>query len=407
MGDCDAALVITRFEQIHGSPHNMRLHFLSFATVISAISISVSHAAVVPVSAPPTSDPAFVTPQATLDANIKCPGTKGGYAAVSNPILLVPGTGNTGSESFDSTYVILTRNLGYQPCYISPPPFMLNDSQINAEYVVNAVSRLNQAAGKKIPVLGWSQGNLIIQWALTFFPSTVQKTDRFVSFAGDFRGTFLAYLLDAQPLGIAPSVWQQSTLSAYLTALRNAGGLTAKVPTTSIYSVTDEIVQPQIGGPALESSYLFGDMAMNVKVQDYCPLLIVEHSQQLFNIFTYSVAKAALQSPTGKAEAGSFSSAKCSLAFPPGLGLGDQLVAPTIITQAAVHIVAGPRVACEPPLLPYAVKYYPFAKQACNPLTQVVDGFVPQTPEQLNSFEAITVYILTRSLRNILGTAGK
>ncbi|KAK0534886.1 hypothetical protein OC834_001733 [Tilletia horrida] len=366
--------------------------------------LGASQAATVPIPAPPTSDPALVTPQATLDANIQCPGLSGGYAAAKNPILLVPGTGNTGSESFDSNYVILTRNLGYQPCYISPPPFMLNDSQINAEYVVNAVSRLNAASGKKIPVLGWSQGNLIIQWALTFFPSTVGKVDRFVSFAGDFRGTVLAYLLDAQPLGIAPSIWQQSTLSAYLTALRNAGGLTAKVPTTSIYSVTDEIVQPQIGGPAIESSYLFGSLATNVKVQDYCPLLLVEHSQELFNAFTYAVAKAALQSPTGKAEAGSFTSASCSLGFPPGLGLGDQLVAPTIIVQAATHIIAGPRVPCEPPLLPYAAKYYPFTTQACNPLSQVVDGFVPQTPEQFNTYEALIVYILTHNLQNTLGT---
>lgn len=67
--------------------------------------------------APPTGDdPAFVTPQATLDANIHCPLQPGGsYVNVTNPIFLVPGTGTTGSMSWDHTYVPLTSKLGYQP----------------------------------------------------------------------------------------------------------------------------------------------------------------------------------------------------------------------------------------------------------------------------------------------------
>ena len=71
------------------------------------------------------------------------------------------------------------QQLGYTPCYVSPPPYMLNDSQTNAEYVVNAINRIYSASGnKKVPIMSWSQGGLITQWAFTFFPSTIGKTDR-------------------------------------------------------------------------------------------------------------------------------------------------------------------------------------------------------------------------------------
>ena len=269
---------------------------------------------------------------------------------------------------------------------------MLNDSQTNAEYVVNAINRIYSASGnKKVPIMSWSQGGLITQWAFTFFPSTIGKTDRFVSFAGDFRGTAFAYALDALPTGIAPTIWQQSTFSAYLTALKNAGGLQQKVPTTSIYSTTDEIVEPQ-EGPGIASSNLPG--AKNVLVQDTCgPLFIVEHSQELFNAFTYKVAVSALMSPTGVARNQDFSSADCSEDFPAPLPADDRAKTPTILAQAAIHIIAGPRVACEPKLKTYAAKYYPNPVQACNPLAFI--GQSIQTPPIFNDYESLAYYVLT------------
>ena len=355
----------------------------------------------------PTSDPAFSVAQSDLDAGLECPTADKNNLQGLKPLLLVPGTGNTGYESWGHTWGVLSQQLGYTPCWVSPPPYMLNDSQANAEFVVNAIHKLYKSNGnKKVPIMSWSQGGLIVQWAFTFFPSTVGQSDRFISFAGDFKGTIFGYALDAVPFGIAPSVWQQSTFSAFLTALRNAGGLTAKIPTTSIYSITDEIVQPQIGGPAIESSYLNGAMATNVKVQDTCgPLFIVEHSQELFNAFTAKVATAALASKTGKAEVGTFGASDCSEGFPAGLSPADQLVCPTIIVQAAVHIVAGPRTSCEPLLKPYAKKYNPVAIQACNPLAQIINIFGPQTPALFNDYEALIYYILTHKLGGTVPSA--
>lgn len=146
--------------------------------------------------APSGPDPTFTISQAKLDANIKCPLQPGGsFAGVKKPVLLLPGTGTTGSVSWDHTYVPLTSQLGYQPCYVSPPPNMLGDLQDASEYTVNAVHRLYQASGKKVPVMSWSAGGLVMQWSLTFFPSMRTQVDRFIGFAPDFKGTVEGELL--------------------------------------------------------------------------------------------------------------------------------------------------------------------------------------------------------------------
>lgn len=81
-----------------------------------------------------TADVTRPGPDATgLDSNIKCYGVQAN--AVKNPWLLVPGTGATGPEAYELGYVKLLTNLKYQPCVVSPPRFMLDDLQVEAEYV--------------------------------------------------------------------------------------------------------------------------------------------------------------------------------------------------------------------------------------------------------------------------------
>ena len=92
------------------------------------------------------------------------------------------------SESFSPGLLTTLgkAGLGYDVCWVSPPPSMMNDIQDNAEYIVYAMSLLFSKAGP-LPISGWSQGNLATQWALTFYPSMRAKTRTFISLAGDFR----------------------------------------------------------------------------------------------------------------------------------------------------------------------------------------------------------------------------
>ncbi|KAK0518058.1 hypothetical protein OC835_007966, partial [Tilletia horrida] len=271
--------------------------------------------------------------------------------------LLVPGTGTTGAESWDSSFAKVAPSLGFEPCYISPAPYLFNDTTLSAQYFVNAVRRLTAESGKAVPVMGWSQGNLIIQTALTFYPQVRSKVDRFISFAGDFRGTTRVGLLLSLTSNkqVPPSVWQQAKGSQLLTALANAGGLNAIVPTTSIYSTSDEIVQPEDSTPSA-SSYLNG--ATNVLAQTYCKGISIFHGGQLYSNFTFSVAKNALQSSDKVWDPSAFNKGYCGGYVADGLQPSDKdAVQSAVLADLGRLTSAQYSVPCEPVLPAYAKKY--------------------------------------------------
>lgn len=136
---------------------------------------------------------------------------------------IVPGTGGTAAECWDTNYkLLLGRNVSFIPggglgydgelnslnyqsrlqllnhiirtvCYVSPPPNMLGDIQVTSEYVVWAIQSISRASVKNggpsaFPIHSWSQGGLAISWALTFWPSIRKNVSHFISFAGDFGG---------------------------------------------------------------------------------------------------------------------------------------------------------------------------------------------------------------------------
>lgn len=313
---------------------------------------------------PSGSDPAFSIPTATLAAGLTC--SSGSPSSVNKPILLVPGTGTTGPQSFDSNWIPLSQSLGYTPCWISPPPFMLDDAQNNAEYVAYAIKTLYAGSGSTpVPIISWSQGGLATQWAFTFFPSIRSKTSRLVAFAPDYKGTIAAGPLDA--LGVAaPSVWQQTAGSAYLTALVNAGGLFKIVPTTNVYSLVDDVVQPQLTGGPLDSSYLFN--GKNVRAQDTCgPAFVIDHAGSLTSQFSFVVGRSALASSTGQAKSSDYGLSDCNPLPANQLTPKQKLNDEALLAVAAVNIVAGPKVRCEPDLKPYA-RRYAIGKTTCSGL---------------------------------------
>jgi len=68
-------------------------------------------------------------------------------------------------------------------------------------------------------------------------------------------------------------VSKQEYNSTFVATLRNAGGSSAYVPTTSIYSIFDEIVQPQEGTGA--SAYILDKRNVgmtNVELQNACTI---------------------------------------------------------------------------------------------------------------------------------------
>lgn len=332
----------------------MRLSISNFLICVLALSSSAFAAPTLEKRLPYGYDPKYSINTTDLAAGLSC--TSGSPKTVKNPILLVPATGTTGSQSFESNWVPLAQSLGFTPCYVSPPPSMLGDVQINAEYVAYAIKRLYKYTGEnKVPVLAWSQGGLATQWALTFFPSLRAKTSRFIAFAPDYKGTVASGLLKA--LGSAEaSIWQQTSGSAFTTALANAGGLNQIVPTTNLYSSTDELVQPQISNGAADSSYLIN--AKNIQAQQLCgSLFALGHSGTLTSSLSFAIGSSALKARLGRARGADYSKADCNPLPPNQLSLQQKLANGGLLVTAASNIATGPKTSCEPDLKPYARKY--------------------------------------------------
>lgn len=141
---------------------------------------------------------------------------------------------------------------GFQPCYVRIPNRLMHDIQISAEYVGYAINHLStQSSGSRISIISWSAGALTTQWTLIFYPQTREKVKRFIAIGADFHGSWtmipLVYLRF-----YTTALVQQVPRSKFLSALVRFGGGKAQVPTTSIGSSTDLIVQPGFYGEGWE-----------------------------------------------------------------------------------------------------------------------------------------------------------
>ena len=69
------------------------------------------------------------------------------------------------------------------------PMHTLNDIQVAAEYLVHAIRRMHRLSGRRIAVMGHSQGGMSMRWALRFWPDTRPMVDDVIGFAGSNHGT--------------------------------------------------------------------------------------------------------------------------------------------------------------------------------------------------------------------------
>jgi triacylglycerol esterase/lipase EstA (alpha/beta hydrolase family) len=160
--------------------------------------------------------------------------------------------------------------------------------------------------------MGHSQGPLEPRWALKWWPSLRAEVDDFIMLAAPNHGTVVA----------APWYWcfascqQMKTGSKFLAAL-NAGGETPAGPSyTSIYSLTDELVQP--AAPQATSALAGDSNTANVAIQSVCPGRFVEHVQMAADAAVFGVVMDALSHP-GPADPARVDRAVCSQGSFPGV----------------------------------------------------------------------------------------
>ncbi|EMD00999.1 hypothetical protein BAUCODRAFT_191248 [Baudoinia panamericana UAMH 10762] len=304
-----------------------------------------------------SSDAAYDLTEAQLRAVIYIPSTfQYGKKGAPQPVILVPGTGDTGYTTFIGNYIpLLQGSTVGDPVWLNIPGYLLNDAQTNAEYVAYAINYIYGISNKrKVAVFGWSQGNIDSQWAYKYWPSTRSKVTDHVAFSPDYHGTVIAnFIALNEPL--PPSLLQQEYNSNFITTMRRNGGDSAYVPTTTIYSgFFDEIVEPQQGTGA--SAFLLGNNGIavsNNEVQTVCAGQAAgsfyTHEGTLYNPLGYALAVDALSHDGPGNPSRLDLPTVCSQYLTPGLDLGDFLETENSILIAGLAIGVYPnKVVTEP-----------------------------------------------------------
>jgi hypothetical protein len=298
-------------------------------------------------------EPALTVPQSTLDASVKCvgPALKG---TKLTPILLVTGTGATGDEIYSITKSAFDL-YGHPLCYVNFPFQMTGDIQIAAQYLVNAIRYEYAQSGRKIAILGISQGALVPRWALTWWPSLRAKVSDVVGAAGTHHGSTIIntkYTNSkcAPNPGCPPAAWQQASGSKLLKAL-NAYKYEAPGPTswTTLRSSTDELVQPETGKNPTSS--LKG--ASNILIQDVCKGRKVSHIGTILDSVTFEAFLDAVKY-TGPAKVSRFPKTVCKHPFATGLNEGSSWVVLSV-AGSRLDSLQVPVLGAEPAVAAYAL----------------------------------------------------
>ena len=317
-------------------------------------------------------EPAFTSSQTDLDQALNCtPFTH----SDKPPVLLVHGTFFSGTEQFTLFYTPQLVAMGYDVCIVTYPDRGLGDLQVSAEYVVNALRSIHAQTGRKVAMIGHSQGATMPRWALKFWPSARDAVSDFVLLAGPNHGTTMALPFDlvsnllvglglgALPVGVLPEALYQFALDAnFITAMNTGDETPGDVDYTSIYTRFDELVQPV--SPVPTAALEFGqanNRVSNILIQDICPGYLTEHGTIGTTdpvAFALAVDAISHAGPADVARAGG-PSALCGLLPVDVTALLQAPLVSGLLDIVAFELANGlpdPHLAVvEPPLMPYAV----------------------------------------------------
>ena len=219
--------------------------------------------AVIAPAAASASGPKLTVPKADLKAAFHCPIDP--TNATETPIMFVTGTGATGEQGYLIGQAAFEQ-YGHPVCYMDFPDFTTADIQVSVEYLVYGLRQEFKLAGRKVAVIGISQGGLLPRFALTYWPDLRRKVSDVLAAAGTQHGSSLSSCSTASPC--TPAGWQQKRGSDLLDAINAQPDETpGDVSYTTVRSLNDETVQPQ--GGKHPTSALEG--ASNILIQDVCP----------------------------------------------------------------------------------------------------------------------------------------
>jgi triacylglycerol esterase/lipase EstA (alpha/beta hydrolase family) len=301
--------------------------------------------------------PALSVSQDKLDASLECTGNLA--SAGRAPVLLVPGTGSNPHSNFSWNWEPALSKLGIPWCAVTLPDHALGDIQVAGEYVVNGIRTMYQRAGRRISIIGHSQGGMLPRWPLRFWPDTRAMVDDQIGFAPSNHGTKDAELTCGGS-GCAAADWQQSDKSEFIKALNSYQETFPGISYTEVYTHTDEIVTPNSDDTGSSSLHGGGGEITNEAIQQICPLDTSEHlAIGTQDNVAYALAVDALDHP-GPADPSRIDPSVCMTPLMPGI---NPVTYPTDSASAAADLLANslsaPSIPAEPPLACYVTASCP------------------------------------------------
>ncbi len=290
--------------------------------------LALAGLAVLALSAAPApagaASPKLTVAPAELKAALHCHGALAGTK--KQPIMLVTGTGASGEEAYAIGKGAFEA-YGHPVCDVDFPNHTTADIQDSVQYLVYGIREEARRAGRRIAVIGISQGGLLPRVALTYWPDLRGKVTDVIAAAGTQHGTKAGSGCSAAK-PCTPAGWQQRAGSKFLKALNaQADETPGRTAWTTVRSATDEVVQPQFG-PHPTSS-LKG--ATNIRIQSVCPGRKVTHIGTALDSVTFAAFKDAL-SHAGPAKVSRLPKDVCARPYADGL---DEAGTTALITAAA------------------------------------------------------------------------
>jgi triacylglycerol esterase/lipase EstA (alpha/beta hydrolase family) len=294
--------------------------------------------------------PPLSVPAAELAKAFACRGDLAGASAT--PVLLVPGTGLTPQSNFSWNYERAFDARGIPWCSIELPGAATGDVQIAGEYVVYAIRQMNSMSGRKIDVLGFSQGGMVPRWAFRFWPDTRAMVDDDIGLDASNHGT-----LDSQYCDVTrrcpAAFWQQRASANFIRALNSFQETFAGVSYTEIYSAADEVVTPNLNDSGSSSLHTGDGQIANARVQNICPTDTSDHlAMGSYDAVGYALALDAM-THAGPADASRVDRSVCTQPFQPGVNpatfatdYAAYLAAAGNGVTRARQVSAEPRLAC-------------------------------------------------------------
>jgi pimeloyl-ACP methyl ester carboxylesterase len=304
--------------------------------------------------------PALSVAQGQLDSSLQC--TSDLASAGKTAVLLVHGTGSNPPHNFGWNWEPALDQLGIPWCTVALPGNGMLDVQDAGEYVVNAIRSMYAATGRRISIIGHSQGGMLPRWALRFWPDTRGMVDDDIGFAASNHGTTGAELLCSIPCAAAD--WQQSDKSQFIAALNSYQETFPGISYTEVYSHNDEIVTPNSNDTGSSSVHGGGGEITNVALQDVCPADPSEHlAIGTQDYVAYDLAVDALEhaGPADPARAAANDPTICTpLKLMPGINpatYATDLAAS--VADLGTNTATAPTVPAEPPLRCYVTASCP------------------------------------------------